>query len=47
MILRPVENNPKEFTFAQVNLTILLVIIVLSVLCLNVLFIGIAVIICR
>ena len=40
----PVKSNPKEFSFAGVSLTLLLVIIVLSILCLNVL---ITVIICR
>ena len=43
----PVKSNPKEFSFVGVNLTFLLVIIVLSILCLNVLIIGITVIICR
>ena len=47
VIARPVKSNPEEFSFAGVNLTFLLVIIVLSILCLNVLIIGITVIICR
>ena len=44
---RQVKNNLEEFSFAGVNLTFLLVIIVLSIICLNVLIIGITVIVCR
>ena len=47
VMVRPVKSNPEEFSFAGVNLTFLLVIIVLSILCLNVLIIGITVTICR
>ena len=47
VIARPVKSNPEELSFAGVNLTFLLVIIVLSILCLNILIIGITVIICR
>ena len=45
----PVKSNPEaeEFSFSGVNLTFLLVIIVLSILCLNVLIIGMTVIIWR
>ena len=42
-----VKSNPEEFSFAGVNFTFLLVIIVLSILSINVLIIGITVIICR
>ena len=44
---RPVKSPPEEFSLAEVNLTFLLVIIVLSIVCLNFLIIGISVIICR
>ena len=47
LIAKPVKSNPKEFSFGSINFTFLLVIIVLSILCLNVLIIGITVIICR
>ena len=47
LIARPVKSNHEDFSFASINLTFLLVIIVLSILCLNVLIIGITVIICR
>ena len=47
VMARPVKSTSEEVTFAGVNLSFLLVIIVLSILCLNVLIIGITVIICR
>ena len=42
-MVRPVKSIPEELSFAGMNLTFLLIIIV----CLNVLIIGISVIICR
>ena len=46
-MVSPVKSPHEELAFAGVNLTFLLVIIVLSIVCLNVLIIGVSIIICR
>ena len=45
--VRPVKSTNEDFSLTDVHSTFLLVIIVLIILCLNVLIIGMAVIICR
>ena len=45
--VRTIKSIPGEFSFYGVNLTFLLIIIVLSIICLNILFIGISITIYR
>ena len=43
LTIRTIKSTPEEFSFYGVNLTFLLIIIVLSILCLNIIIIGISV----